>query len=384
MSWQILLGGSWHTMDQADADQLNDHYTENGETTFTLLSRGQLYDINLEGSQSEWVQRNQQTGRERPIRLVSFSLESKAKKKRGSILAEEDIAKDVAQQHELIKQLVEAKTIVECTALMDEFIDDDWMGGLDAFEGNVYRIIAFGGLNNFDMDTLFTLPGMQKLAEKLGLFFIFIIQLFVPPAIFFSNLWGIGVEHVLVWENMEYGLLAGWSQDTFAIRLTSIFFIFVIALNSVNSLLDESMSWVKIDKMLKFLNVSDGNGWAMYLDAFMNMYVAIWSVLSTFIVLLDEDSISDCVFDAFSLTFLFNLDDIGGDLGFFGNDDWPGLQLAWVDQNMYAVAEKFTEVEEPEQNQFVEQMFRLTAIFLMSMVFVLPAIYLCVSVPVEG
>lgn len=134
--------------------------------------------------------------------------------------------------------------------------------------------------------------------------------------------------------------------------------------------------------MLKFLNVSDGNAWALYLDAFMNMHVAIWSVLCVWIVLLDEDGISDCVFDAFSLTFIFNLDDIGGDLGFFGIDDWPGLQLAWVDKNMYKVAQKFDEVDEPAGNHLVGEAFRVTAMFIMAMVFILPTLHMTMFVPV--
>lgn len=379
MSWQIWLGGSWQEMDAEDVNQLRDRYEENGETTFQLLSRGQLYDIEMEGT--EGVQRNQNTGRERAIRLVSFTAASIAKKRRGNVLLPEEMEQDQKEQHELIKQLVEANTIVECTALMDEFIDDDWLGGLDAFPGNIYRIIAFGGLKNITFEEGFSLDGMQKLSEKLGLFFIFAIQLFVPPAIFFCNWYGVGVENPLDWDNIKWGFFVNW-EDDWVIRLTSVLFIFVIALNTVSSLLDEARSWIQIDKMLKFLNVSDGNGWALYLDAFMNIYVAIWSVLDVWIVLLDEDGISDCVFDAFSLTFIFNLDDIGGDLGFFGIDDWPGLQLAWVDKHMYATAQKFSSVEEPEHNVLVERMFRGTAMFVMAMVFVLPVLRMTMYVEV--
>jgi len=379
MSWQIWLGGSWQEMDAEDVNQLRDRYEENGETMFQMLSRGQLYDIEMEGTQG--VQRNRNTSRERAIRLVSFTAESTAKKRRGNILLPEEIEQAQKEQHELIKQLVEANTIEECTALMDEFIDDDWLGGLDAFPGNIYRIIAFGGLKNITFEEGFSLDGMQKLSEKLGLFFIFAIQLFVPPAVFFCNWYGVGVENPLDWNSIEFGFFVNWEQD-WVIRLTSVLFIFVIALNTVSSLLDEARSWIQIDKMLKFLNVSDGNAWALYLDAFMNIYVAIWSVLDVWIVLLDEDGISDCVFDAFSLTFIFNLDDIGGDLGFFGIDDWPGLQLAWVDKNMYATAQKFSSVEEPEHNVLVEQMFRGTAMFVMAMVFVLPVLHMTMHVPV--
>jgi len=291
--------------------------------------------------------------------------------------------RDEKEQHELVKRLVEAKTIEECTALMDEFVDDDWLGGLDEFPGNIYRIIAFGGLRTIMFeDGVLSFQGMQKLSEKLGLFFIFLIQLFVPPAVFFSNWYCVGVENPLDWENAEFGFFKGWNEDKWAIRMTSVLFIFVIALNTVSSLLDEAQSWIKIDKMLKFLNVSDGNAWALYLDAFMNMHVAIWSVLCVWIVLLDEDGISDCVFDAFSLTFIFNLDDIGGDLGFFGIDDWPGLQLAWVDKNMYKVAQKFDEVDEPAGNHLVGEAFRVTAMFIMAMVFILPTLHMTMFVPV--
>mmetsp|Transcript_22158 Transcript_22158/g.43198 ORF Transcript_22158/g.43198 Transcript_22158/m.43198 type:complete len:392 (+) Transcript_22158:69-1244(+) len=391
MSWQVFLSGAWQNMDAEDVAQLTNHY-DNGERLFTILSRGRLYDIDLEGT--PWCQRNRDTGKERSLRHEPTTAATTAKKIRDGMLDDEEKEKDMEKQHELIKELVDSKSIVGCTELMDQCIDDDWLGGLDSLPGNVYRIIAFGGLNadksNGDYTDDEWRRGMhgfktfQKSSEKLGIFFIFAIQAFVPPAVFFSNLYGVGVEHVLQWDQAEYGPLAGWSADNFAIRLTSVFFIFITAVNTVSSLLDESISWMKIDKMLKFLNVDDGNSWALYLDAFMNMHVAIWTVLSTFMVLVSEDSISDCVFDAFSLTFLFNLDDIGGDLGFFGNDDWPGLQLAWVDQNMYAVADKFTEVEPPEPNPVIEQMFRATAMFLMSMVFVLPMIYLCMFVPVEG
>merc|ERR1712194_425093 len=47
-----------------------------------------------------------------------------------------------------------------------------------------------------------------------------------------------------------------------------------------------------------------------------------------------SESPKDVMFDALGLLFLYNLDDIGGEFGFVDEDDWPGVRLGWIYQEM--------------------------------------------------
>ena len=78
---------------------------------------------------------------------------------------------------------------------------------------------------------------------------------------------------------------------------------------------------------------SIGHGFLGF-GAFVNCWVVLWSCVDAYVIIGACSNTKDLLFDALGLLFLYNLDDIGGELGFLGDNDWPGLQLAWIHQEI--------------------------------------------------
>lgn len=86
--------------------------------------------------------------------------------------------------------------------------------------------------------------------------------------------------------------------------------------------------------------------------------------------------------DALGMLFVYNLDDISGDLGFVDHDDWDGLRLAWIYHEM--VLPNWQPREGNERDKTSEDMtfigilvqagYTITTVLLLIMVFVLPVL----------
>merc|ERR1712232_534974 len=68
----------------------------------------------------------------------------------------------------------------------------------------------------------------------------------------------------------------------------------------------------------------------LVVGAFINCWGVAWSCIDMYVVVGASSSPQDLLLDALGLLFLYNLDDIGGDLGFIDEDDWPGERIAWI------------------------------------------------------
>merc|ERR1712066_1174916 len=70
--------------------------------------------------------------------------------------------------------------------------------------------------------------------------------------------------------------------------------------------------------------------WFLVMGAIVNCWVVFWSALDMYVVCGASNTPQDLLMDALGLLFLYNLDDIGGDMAFLEEDDWPALRLAWI------------------------------------------------------
>merc|ERR1712039_418885 len=67
-------------------------------------------------------------------------------------------------------------------------------------------------------------------------------------------------------------------------------------------------------------------GW-LWIGAIINCWSLIMcSLAMTILFVIADDGPKDVLYDAFGLTFLYNLDDVGGDLGFL-DSKWDGDQI---------------------------------------------------------
>lgn len=251
-------------------------------------------------------------------------------------------------------QICNSDTTAEILLKAEALIEEDWLDKVDALPGNLYCVGAFGNLMPKDMYQT------TSLSKLLGCFTIVMMQIVAPPLIFLSKMPGnIGVldQREYQWRcwplsfNPLYdphdhhvcpgGLrphevhLTEDFRRTWTTKLLGIFMMVSFILNGTFVLLEEQKTWKDVYNTFRFLDwknqrfVMSGRLY-LFLGAAINAWVVIWSCLDIYLVLGASTSPQDLVMDALGLLFLYNLDDVGGDLGFVDEDDWPSLRIAWI------------------------------------------------------
>jgi len=118
-------------------------------------------------------------------------------------------------------------------------------------------------------------------------------------------------------------------------KALGLVFILSFILNGLFLAIEERSTWKNIYNTFRFLDwkndkfIMPGRVW-LSMSAFVNCWVLLWSCLDMYVVVGASVGPQDLVMDALGLLFLQNLDDVGSDLGFISADDWPGLRLAWI------------------------------------------------------
>lgn len=236
-------------------------------------------------------------------------------------------------------------------------IDEDWLGQVDALPGNVYRLAVMGDVF-VNMGEQGWHDRAQSIAKIIGILLIIAIQIVGPPMIFFSRLQGVGVlaEVGYKWEccpwHPRYESAADgecyyqgtapkdvfWHDDWHHVATTKCLGMLMMAafiLNGLFVVLAERSSWKQIYNTFRYLDIMnprfklEGTSF-LYMDALVNTWVIGWCCIDVFLVVGDSKSPSDVLMNALGLVFLYNLDDVGGDLGFINENDWPGLRLSWI------------------------------------------------------
>lgn len=274
-------------------------------------------------------------------------------------------------QKQAVSDIVGADSTLLLFELMDQLIEDDWLGGIDALPGDIYRMAAFKPL---PQRTVFAVT------RRVGFFLIVAIQLIGPPLVFFQILTGYSIPNPdqIRWENY-YGLsLSDWSSGFWSTKLMAFLFLFCFCINGLFVHMDTSSSWIKIDVLFRELNhcrLKDTSEILLKLGAFMNLWVITWLCLDTFVVLGTAETLTDVLLDSLGLMFIYNLDDIGGDFGLVNEDDWPGLQLAWLEQNIHEYASELDDVMEFDADQCCHCFLIAGQMLLTVLAFSLPVLF---------
>jgi len=123
-------------------------------------------------------------------------------------------------------------------------------------------------------------------------------------------------------------------KDFHFVKIFASCFLVVFLINALFVVLNEKDQWDKLNRLRYFFQKSGErlqvSMFWMYVGCFVNNWVVFWCSLDVLLVCSSATTVQDVLFDALSLLFLYNLDDIGGDLGFFSEEDWKGQELAWV------------------------------------------------------
>jgi len=236
--------------------------------------------------------------------------------------------------------ILEADSISDMFWAAEENIDEDWLGDIDELPGNIYRIAALGTLTGqlcekgADPSEAFT-----RLVRLVGFITIFLIQICGPPLLIASVYfdWGVVRDNDIHWSEWEPSF-----KDWAAIKTTKVLstlFLFVFSINGLYVVLQEKQSWLKIYKTFRYLKHNSPNMDVrgepfLIMGPIVNSWVILLTSIASFTILGASFSPRNVLFDALGLLFLYNLDDIDGDLGFVSGDDWDGLRLGWIYQEM--------------------------------------------------
>jgi len=284
-------------------------------------------------------------------------------------MAERDSTdQDYLMKENAKKQLIQARSDEEVLTKAELLIEEDWLDKIDALPGNLYTLAAFGDLIPDDVDG-FSFAKLKGYSKWIGAFLIITVQLVGPLLIFFSKMpqhVGVVDSNMYEWrclpipllgklfdgmydpsnaEQMamkcpgdkfpnEVSLIDDWKHIA-STKAMSIVFILLFILNGAFVLIEEKTTWKNVYNIFRFLDVMNekfkmsGYGWLM-LGAFVNSWVVLWTCVDMYVVVGASASPQDLLMDALGLLFLYNLDDISGDLGFINEDDWPALRIAWI------------------------------------------------------
>jgi len=257
-------------------------------------------------------------------RMVHGKLAMMSKAEQEAVKAKQDYAK---------LRLLEATSGSDLLLRSELFIHESWAREAQALPGNIYSIGAFGRLADYRAET-----AHKTMGRVAGWVAIWFLQVIGPPAIWASTVfaWGIKTDMQFHWREWRVDL-DDWHHIGLTKSLALIFQICFI-LNGLYVVLETRDDSRKIHSIIRYMQHYANTNFVyrlyLYIGAITNCWVVLWCCADTVVVLGSSQSPKDVIFDSLGLLFLYNLDDIGGELGFVNHDDWPGERLGWIYSEM--------------------------------------------------
>jgi len=189
--------------------------------------------------------------------------------------------------------------------------------------GNMYRYWGLGILEKFYS------------IQNMGMFMIFAAQLLAPPACIVNNLyrmdwshWAFGVsDWMYIHGSKDHGI------SNLSKHIVATIFLTMFCLNGAMIIHQESIASMKITAMLLKIEQDRPEylqdvkwGW-LIMGRLMNCMVVIECCVIVYFSFVLSDTPMDVLFNSMAVTFLYNLDDIDGEMGFLTDEDWDGDEL---------------------------------------------------------
>jgi len=239
------------------------------------------------------------------------------------------------------KEILHATSNADLLLKAELLIGEDWLGKIDMINGNIYRIGAFAGLIDISQGGKRT--RCAGVARMVGCGLIFILQVLGPLLIFLSCVfgWGREFDKFYHWENWwlvnhdtDVDMFYDW-KTTPTTKLLGMCFLEAFILNALFVTQDERKAEEKVWDIFGHLKRNTPNyevhgSLYLFMGSFVNNWLVVVCTLDAYMIIGASRTPSDLLLDSLALLFLFNLDDVGGDLGFVDEDDWPGDRIAWI------------------------------------------------------
>lgn len=242
-----------------------------------------------------------------------------------------DAEKQEERMERAMQCAIDATSGNELLDIIDTLVDDDWLGGIEPLVGNVYRAIALGSIKHPSCRDLCGGIRSSLNVKFFGAILVWIIQI-LGPVILVLTCWPSD------WKVSTAEWFRSWSL--FGTRLLSLLMIIMFNLHALYEIGDEAASFEKVSSLFNHLGCDtkyNTSRKALAYGAITNCWVRTWSPIATFIVMASAENGKDVLFDALSIAFLYNLDNIGGELSFLHESAWPGQQLSWMYNRMSSV-----------------------------------------------
>eukprot|EP00746_Dinoflagellata_sp_MGD_P160905 gnl/MRDRNA2_/MRDRNA2_87857_c0_seq1.p1 gnl/MRDRNA2_/MRDRNA2_87857_c0~~gnl/MRDRNA2_/MRDRNA2_87857_c0_seq1.p1 ORF type:complete len:452 (+),score=83.75 gnl/MRDRNA2_/MRDRNA2_87857_c0_seq1:107-1357(+) len=262
--------------------------------------------------------------------------------------------------------------------LIDFVIKEDWVTA-DPLSGNLYRVWAFNGFKKPTCALWNGRVAFDRNAQFVGTLFILLIQVLGPPMIILGILYGWGSDDEYdfwKWKNFTESKEWVGEDNKRSTRILGLMFLFCFIANCMKVVLSEAESFEKVWSVFNVLQCEKAKGMCslpLIIGPLVNCLITVSCSIAVFLIMGTAENPKDIVFDALGITFLFNLDDIGGDMAFVSEEDWPGDRLRWIYDNMVK-GDNEDEQEDPPP-LWVKCLYNGTYAVLLLMSIVLPVLY---------
>lgn len=321
-----------------------------------------------------------------------------AEKEAARVAGENDLElnEDEEVRKKVRELILQARSTRDLLTRAEILIDEEWLGPVEAMPGNIYYMAAFGEFHCRSRMGCFRL---------LGFLSIVFIQVLAPPLIMLSRsplhvgvfegdgfryrwecweLWPFSspADHLICADVAQEGaaMFYDWKHVSTTKGL-GLLFIMAFTLNGMFVMFAEYRVFKELYLMFDYIKGNTthfdvhGSRW-FALGAFVNVWVVLFCCIDTYVVIGAARCPQDLLMDSLGLLFLYNLDDVGGDLGFVDEDDWDGERIAWMCENIYDSHERKMDMRAASRwgNWLIKLWFKFAIACLGCLVFVLPMI----------
>lgn len=194
--------------------------------------------------------------------------------------------------------------------------------------GNIYRYWGLGLASIFGKPSEGSIQcSGDHVVQQLGILLIFLIQLLAPASCITYKVYSTD------WGHFKLGL-DGWKYEfhseshgisNLLEHFVATLFLTCLALNGARVIYNDMLASMKINMMLANAPASFVKHvhhlW-LWIGPFMDCLLVVQCCVIVYLTFITAATPIDVVYDALAVTFLYNLDDIGGDMGFLSEEDW--------------------------------------------------------------
>jgi len=259
--------------------------------------------------------------------------------------------------------------------------------------GNMYM---FRFLAGFGEDSGLILK-KSNLFVAMGLNLIMLVQIIGPVAVFTSAFLDIDFGGIGLRENWRY-VPGSYDRGVSYIgqRVLGVFFLVLFIMNGIYVLGNDRRETKRLLELHQLMKQEaqerrpqirkPETRW-LWVGACVNFFCLVSCSIAMCFLFIIADGPKDVLFDCFSLAFLYNLDDIGGDISFL-DEKWDEDLIGDMYGAMRDIPGVLDEIKARRKETFTpDNIYFVGELVLYLLLFILPAMFICLEMqkkPEEG